>query len=637
MHLYDRLLLTFLICLLTACAPEHELISVEEARSLEEGNKVRVSGIITYAHEGSVVSYLQDATAGIALYGDQTSDLLPGDSVVVTGTIGSWSLQTQITPVEKAEVIAKNRTLPAPDTLRPADLQNPARWESQRVTLPQTIFTEKGFFKGNTNYTAQSGNKPIIIRIFNGNPLQFSPIPEDTLYLTGVMGRFWQQFQLLPGSSIELAYKNGPGFVSQPKQIELETHMIGLKVHSRQKAEVVVEYGKTPLLEKGRVYGKSSAARHEIKIDGLRPGKFYYMRTLLPGPEGDTSRSVLQRYSTASASNGKIQVFFNYPPEPGNNTFIGKSMPDTLARYIGLAQETLDLALYNFNNDGLSVNLSQALNEASERGVRVRVVACGSTAGVGLRELNSEIPVLKSPEGRQFGIMHHKFILFDARHTNPDVPLVWTGSMNLTRNQVNRDPNHALLIRDQALSKAYLEEFNGMWGGNQATPDTSKSVFGTKKSKLVPNNFRINDLDAILYFSPYEPVTGKLIAFIQEAEKNLFVATMLITRHDVANALIAAHNRGVEVNVLISTNPASNDIAPLLEEELGDRFTFFEGPGIMHHKYVIRDQGTAETSIWTGSHNWGYSAEKRNDENVLILRGQIAEKFAPGCPGLLCP
>ena len=55
-------------------------------------------------------------------------------------------------------------------------------------------------------------------------------------------------------------------------------------------------------------------------------------------------------------------------------------------------------------------------------------------------------------------------MFFDAESSNPNEAIVWTGSTNLTADQIHSDHNDVIIIQDQALAKAYTMEFEEMWG-----------------------------------------------------------------------------------------------------------------------------------------------------------------------------
>jgi len=78
-------------------------------------------------------------------------------------------------------------------------------------------------------------------------------------------------------------------------------------------------------------------------------------------------------------SSGEIKAYFNSSVDKtysfGNDAVrLNKTIDDTLVAYLNRATETIDLAIYNLNNQGFSANISQALNNAYTRGVIVRVI-----------------------------------------------------------------------------------------------------------------------------------------------------------------------------------------------------------------------------------------------------------------------
>jgi len=134
----------------------------------------------------------------------------------------------------------------------------------------------------------------------------------------------------------------------------------------------------------------------------------------------------------------------------------------------------LDLTIYDFINDGVS-NISDAINAAADRGVQVRFISDGTLAATNtaIGELNESVAHLYSPVGDAYNIMHNKFVIIDANHSDPMKPLVWTGSTNWTERQLYTDNNSVIIVQDQTLARAYTMEFNEMWGssGPESSPE----------------------------------------------------------------------------------------------------------------------------------------------------------------------
>jgi phosphatidylserine/phosphatidylglycerophosphate/cardiolipin synthase-like enzyme len=353
--------------------------------------------------------------------------------------------------------------------------------------------------------------------------------------------------------------------------------------------------------------------------------------------DNDTAFAPVAAYATESNSTGEIKAYFNTEVDHSVSTIslaknIGTAMDDTLIAYIDRATESIEFAIYNINNSGLS-NVSEALNAAHERGVRIRFITCESTSHQGTEDLNSEIPVLERPEITEGGIMHNKFAVIDAESADASKPVVWSGSTNLTYDQVRTDANNMIFIQDQSLAKAYQIEFEEMWGSTGSSPNPANAKFGADKTDNTPDEFVIGGNRVELYFSPSDGTNQQLIDAIEMADDNLNVATMLITRTDLAIAISDENTDGVAVNVLTDYEGSNSEtVNDILLEELGPNNFIFDDVvnHILHHKYAVIDnnQPDLDPVVITGSHNWSNSANTRNDENTLIIHNSnIANQY----------
>ena len=185
-----------------------------------------------------------------------------------------------------------------------------------------------------------------------------------------------------------------------------------------------------------------------------------------------------------------MKVYFNTAVDHSYSTGVNaivlpSAIDDTLIAYINSAKYTIDFTMYNFNNQGIS-NISTALIAAANRGLRVRVIGCGTTANLGMDELmGTAVNVLVGPSSSgRTGIMHNKFILFDAESADANEPLVWTGSTNLTDGQINLDANNVIIIQDQSLARAYQIEFEEMWGSSECTANATQHVLVQQKETI---------------------------------------------------------------------------------------------------------------------------------------------------------
>jgi phosphatidylserine/phosphatidylglycerophosphate/cardiolipin synthase-like enzyme len=366
---------------------------------------------------------------------------------------------------------------------------------------------------------------------------------------------------------------------------------------------------------------------HSFLILNVKPAQIIKLSyTFLSGKSTAVQTSYLASPSTSS---GTITVYFNHPvdvtyAQTQNAVNLSNTLDDMLISYINACVSTLDIAIYNSYSPSGTTGIAGAINAAYARGVQVRLIYDGSTSSTMIPLLNPLIPILASPTTLGYGIMHNKFVIFDANSTDANKPVLWTGSTNWTVSQIDGpDKNSAIIIQDQALALGYKIEFEEMWGSTTMTPNTTLSKFGPYKTNNTPHTYIIGGKTVNSYFSPSDGANAKIIAAINTANSDIEIATMLITRTDISAALIAKFNSGItNLNVVLdSQNPVSNQLVPLQTAINTSRVVVATGSGIMHHKFMVIDNfnSASDPQVLVGSHNWSTAAETKNDENMLIV------------------
>lgn len=327
---------------------------------------------------------------------------------------------------------------------------------------------------------------------------------------------------------------------------------------------------------------------------------------------------------------GKIKVYFTKPVDTSVSKGIiaqqlYKSVDDTLIAYINRAKFSLDIAIYNYTYASTIADIAGAINNAFNRGVKVRIIYDGSVTNTGLKNILSGIPMLASPQGSKYNIMHNKFVVIDSKSVNPDDALVWAGSANWSNNMFYLDANNVVIIQDQPLALAYRTEFEEMWGDTGLTPNISNSKFGQYKTDNTQHQFIVDGKLIELYFSPSDNVNSKVINTINTANTDLEFCVLQITRTDVGNTIVtkALENgfdaKGIEDPSGLLTGKAVYDT---MKTAMGSNlFTDSQANSLLHHKYLIVDQSNtlSDPLVLTGSHNWTTSANTMNDENTLII------------------
>lgn len=126
-----------------------------------------------------------------------------------------------------------------------------------------------------------------------------------------------------------------------------------------------------------------------------------------------------------------------------------------------------------------------------------------------------------------------------------------------------------------------------------------------------------------VYFSPDGGCTRAVVGAIDEARTSILVQCYSFTSRSIAKALIAAHDRGVDVEVIADAEAVKEHGAMVHSLEKAGVPTYLDAQHQVAHNKVMVIDGRV---VVTGSFNFTYAAEKYNAENVLIIRDSILAK-----------
>jgi phosphatidylserine/phosphatidylglycerophosphate/cardiolipin synthase-like enzyme len=622
--------------------------NIVDVRRLSDGATATVSGIVTNGDELGPVRYMQDATGGLALYDDQLSGVKRGDSITVTGEIHPYNNLFEITTISSLTVHTSGNPVPSPKILSINQIGED--YEGQLIQLNGVeIEGATGTFAGNKNYNFTNGTETGVFRVNTSSPIVGQVIPAGEFNLVAICSQHsyydndtQNGYQLLPRTMDDFLTNSPINFTSS---IEVNTiTKIGFTLtwstDVDASSEVVYGFTNDPANWTNFATGSSSEVDgeyfHEVNFSGLDPAAMVYVKAFSV-LNTDTAFSSVRVFATESNSSGEIRAYFNTEVNSVVATgsvaeYIENAMEDTLIAYINRAEESIDFCIYNINNSGLN-NISDALNSAHDRGVKIRFITGGSTAHLGTDDLISAIPVLESPDNSETGLMHNKFASIDANSDDPLKSWVLSGSTNLTVDQVNSDANNMIFIQDQSLAKVYQIEFEEMWGGSGDQPNYSLSKFGADKADNTPHEIIVGGNRVQSFFSPSDGTNQQIINAINTADNDLNIETMLITRSDLAYSIKDAEERGVEVHVITNASGGnSSTVNDILNDALPAGKYIFDSSAsaTLHHKLAIVDANHAasDPQVITGSHNWSNSANDRNDENTLIIHSaEIANQY----------
>ncbi len=116
---------------------------------------------------------------------------------------------------------------------------------------------------------------------------------------------------------------------------------------------------------------------------------------------------------------------------------------------------------------------------------------------------------------------------------------------------------------------------------------------------------------------------GPLAAAIDAARLTVDVAVYSMSLRTIRDALIRAHERGVQVRVVMESDNLDGSAPQALVEAgipvLGDR-----REGLMHDKFIVIDR----SEVWMGSMNFTYSGAYEDNNQIIHIRSvEMAENY----------
>lgn len=134
-------------------------------------------------------------------------------------------------------------------------------------------------------------------------------------------------------------------------------------------------------------------------------------------------------------------------------------------------------------------------------------------------------------------------------------------------------------------------------------------------------------------FPPWDDAETLIVGAIGRARSEVLMHAFSFSSRPIARALAAAQRRGVRVRVLADRDQlfssGGNSRIPELAAA-GVSVALEVRYASAHNKVMVIDAAGPEPAVITGSYNWTWSAQNRNAENVLLLRGnpELARRYA---------
>ena len=340
------------------------------------------------------------------------------------------------------------------------------------------------------------------------------------------------------------------------------------------------------------------------------------------------------------------------------------AVANRIARFIGEAEATLDIAIYDFRLHGEPASMiSEALRSRSKAGVNIRI-AFDATTDPGPQAPPTQTPVLleadKKPPGTESfvrsltdvaslkaitgyrALMHNKYIVRDAPSSHA---AVFTGSANYTNDSWGLQENNLLFVQSQPLAAHYAEDFAEFWSRGRIRESP-----GTGDVEKVS----IGDVGAAIGFTPADSpaVLKEIVGAIAGARTTLRVASVVLSSGPILAALSEAIDRGIALDGLYD-GPQMDQVErqwrgahvgadkvntwKKVAQRLARKDSIpFDGHkpdqphNFMHNKLVLADDRVIMGSFNLSNHAMG------NAENVLLIKdAALAEQYGAYLTGLI--
>jgi len=276
-------------------------------------------------------------------------------------------------------------------------------------------------------------------------------------------------------------------------------------------------------------------------------------------------------------------------PERGLIRLVEGAKESFYGAFYELSSQKIAKALIKAYNSGVDIKLIIEKDNSNRKGIRM------------IRRAGIEVVT----DNRR-GLMHNKFAIIDGRIT-------WTGSYNLTDNGAYRNNNNTIEIHSTKLANIYYDEFIEMF---------QYKIFGNRKEHKVFSRLskkyyvKIGDININAYFSPDDNIERIILKRLKKAEKSIHFMAFSFTSDKIGEEIIRRFKNGVKVYGIFEKRGARSKFSEYIKMKIeGIPVKLDRNRYIMHHKVIIIDK----RRIIAGSFNYSKSANKKNDENILII------------------
>jgi phosphatidylserine/phosphatidylglycerophosphate/cardiolipin synthase-like enzyme len=314
-----------------------------------------------------------------------------------------------------------------------------------------------------------------------------------------------------------------------------------------------------------------------------------------------------------------------------------------LAAFVATANRSIDVAVYDCRlSDGPATILRDVLAERARAGVRIRVVYDAGDKPESIEDVEAHgvepVPVTTHERIEELGLpvdsiraifgvralMHHKYVVVDGQR-------VWTGSLNLSDDSMQRMENMVVTLESPELARHFTRDFDQLW--------TTGLVEASGTFATAPHNLTFEGTPAPtdVDFSPGQgQAINELIAKrVARARDRIVICSMLFTSSRLLGALSGHVGRGkieisgvydgTQMEGVLDQWRGRDDLAWKVKAvqdviaygKLVGKNSIPYRPGQSHNFLHVKTL-VIDDAVLTGSHNFSHAAQA-NAENVLSI------------------
>jgi phosphatidylserine/phosphatidylglycerophosphate/cardiolipin synthase-like enzyme len=376
---------------------------------------------------------------------------------------------------------------------------------------------------------------------------------------------------------------------------------------------------------------------------------------------GTLMSQIVSRFVNGDVSDASLRKFLTElatPGFPARLYLAGDALHEILQflRDADRRGSAIHAAIYEMNDQ----ELIDALKPFGSRGHILLGNGSGTKATVAPQLVAAGLDVKHrdlSHHGKSSPSVHNKFVV-ESDAAGKNASRVLTGSTNWTTTGLCTQMNNVLIVEDPVIAARYLDQ----WGKLVAAGDDMPA------SLVATNSTPTNDNNISVYFAAtnkeaeFKPVidliagakegalflmfmpgqSPLLSALLDRSKQNdIYVRGVVSTMMPSKNGDIVAVGGQVvksgapaqsfHDNVQLPAGVSAQDHPSWADTEFNVQEMHAAGMiAIVHSKAIVIDPFSNQCAVITGSHNFSVSASEKNDENLVIIRGntKLAQAYA---------